>query len=261
MRIQSVIFGFLLLFISVSCENYNKVLKSTDVDYKLEKAKEYYNTGDYYKAKELFSQLIELYRNDPKLEDIYYFYCYCFYAQDEYQQAAYNFKNFTTYFPNSERVDECQYQIAESYEQISPKTSLDQNFTEKAIQSYNLYLKKFPKGEYRDQTIDAIDRLQLKLETKAFNSAKLYFNTENYKSAVVSFSYVNETFPNSSVSDEAAYFEALSWVRYAEKSVLNSQQQRFESAAKAITDYKKEYPEGLFLSEIQDLEKRIKDKL
>ena len=66
-----------LLFILSSCSKYQKVLKSTDLGFKYDKAVEYYDTGEYYRAEALFGELIGLYRGTGKAEEIYYYYAYC----------------------------------------------------------------------------------------------------------------------------------------------------------------------------------------
>jgi len=45
-----------------SCGDYNKVLKSTDPAYKLERAIQYYDQGNYSKAYPLFDELMASYR-------------------------------------------------------------------------------------------------------------------------------------------------------------------------------------------------------
>ena len=46
MKFKAIIFLIILVLVS-SCGEYGKVLKSTDYDLKKEKAKEYYNKGEY----------------------------------------------------------------------------------------------------------------------------------------------------------------------------------------------------------------------
>ena len=49
-----------LVLLLASCNTYNKVLKSTDYEYKYEAAKEYYMAGKYSKAVVILDELIPL---------------------------------------------------------------------------------------------------------------------------------------------------------------------------------------------------------
>lgn len=62
------IFILLLLasLVMASCSNHQKILKSTDNEAKYEKAMEYYEKGDYYRALQVFEQLMPIYRGTAK---------------------------------------------------------------------------------------------------------------------------------------------------------------------------------------------------
>ena len=51
-----VVFALLLS----SCGNYNKIVKSTDYEFKYKKAVEYYEDGEYVKAGTLFQYLVNI---------------------------------------------------------------------------------------------------------------------------------------------------------------------------------------------------------
>lgn len=55
---------FLLIFslVMVSCTDFNKVVKSTDYEYKYKKGIEYYEMGDYNHANTLFQDLVYVFR-------------------------------------------------------------------------------------------------------------------------------------------------------------------------------------------------------
>ena len=83
--------SFLLAF--ASCSEYNKVLKSTDMDLKYNKAIEYFGEEDYYKSLTLLEELISLTRGTQRAEDVYYYYAKSHYAVHDYYLGNYYLKN------------------------------------------------------------------------------------------------------------------------------------------------------------------------
>ena len=57
-----------------SCGEYQEVLKSKDLDFKLAKAVEYYDAKEYAKAFPIFDELITLYRGTDKAQEVYFYY-------------------------------------------------------------------------------------------------------------------------------------------------------------------------------------------
>ena len=76
-----------------SCGEYQEVLKSKDLDYKLSKAVEYYDAGEYNKAYPIFDELITLYRGTHKAQEVYFYYAHTLYKQRDYILAGYHLKN------------------------------------------------------------------------------------------------------------------------------------------------------------------------
>src|SRR5580658_10314991 len=93
--------GLFFLVLFTSCSDYQKVLKSTDMDYKYQMAKKYYAEKEYYRAQPLFDELINFYKGTKNVEDVYYYDAYSYFGEGEYIMAQYNFKNFVTTYPTS----------------------------------------------------------------------------------------------------------------------------------------------------------------
>ena len=71
---QLYIFVLASALVFASCSDYNKVLKSTDIEFKYSKAVEYYDSMEYFKSMPLFEELIGLTRGTQRSEDVYYYY-------------------------------------------------------------------------------------------------------------------------------------------------------------------------------------------
>ena len=78
----------------VSCNDFNRLIKSTDNEMKYEVAMDYFDRGDYNHALQLFDLLQASFRNTPRGEAITYRSAQCYYNQADYEIAAYYFSKF-----------------------------------------------------------------------------------------------------------------------------------------------------------------------
>jgi outer membrane protein assembly factor BamD len=137
------IFGLGLVVLAVflsSCGNFNKIVKSTDYEFKYKKAVEYYEAGEYTKAGTLFQELVNIYRGTSRADKIYYYYAKSMIGQKDYLMAGHYFKTLIKEFPGSEYVEEAQYMTGYCAYLISPKARLDQSITQEAIDDLQLYI-------------------------------------------------------------------------------------------------------------------------
>ena len=74
-----------------SCGEYNKLLKSTDYEYKYEAAKAYYAKGQYTRSITLLNELIAILKGTDKAEESLYMLGMSYYNQQDYQTAAQTF--------------------------------------------------------------------------------------------------------------------------------------------------------------------------
>ena len=78
----------------------------------------------------------------------------------------------------------------------SPHDSLDQSSTNDAIKELQFYANIYPKSDSVPICNKLIDELRFKLEKKEFEISKLYFKTQEYRAAVVSFKNTIKDYPN-----------------------------------------------------------------
>lgn len=240
---------FLLLFLAAGCDNYNKVLKSSDVELKLTKAKEYYNKGNYYKAIPLLDELISIYRGREELQEVYLIYCYAHYGQGDYMVSAYNFKNYYSFYPASPEAEEALFMVAKSYYNISPTAELDQTNTLKAIESIQLYVSTFPGGKNVTEAFAMMNALQMKLEEKEILAARQYLDMQSYQAAAIAFENILEDYPASSAAEEIQFLVVKSYYLFAKNSIVNKQAERYEKVIKAYNDLLNKFPESDYLKE------------
>lgn len=258
MRHLVFVFSLLGIFALGACGEYQKVVESTDTTYQLEKAIEYYEAEEYDKAQPLFDKLLKVYRGTQKAATVYYYYAETNFAMESYILAAYHYSNFAKTFPEHEKTPEAYYKVGLSYYRQSPRPSLDQAYTHKAIDALQLYANLYP-GEGRLQEVnELIEDLRAKLERKVYERAKLYFNMENFQAAVSAFNNVMDQFPDTQYRENAMYFRTLSAYKLAEGSIPSKQRQRFIEARTSLREFKSIFQQSEYLKELNPLEDKIK---
>lgn len=254
---KGVIYLLFIALVTSSCTGYQKLLKSTDNEHKYEKAVEYYQKGDYYRAEQLFDQLLPVFRGTEKAEMIYYYTSYAYYEQKQYLLASYYFKRFSKNFPRSQYAEECSFMSAYCKYLDSPKASLDQTNTYEAINELQLFTNLYPESERVEECNRLIDELRDKLELKAFNIANLYYKMEEYKAAITSYENILEDFPGTEYREEILMNIFKSYYYYANNSVASKQEERFAEAMDAYDVFVTAYPESRYIKNVNNLRDNI----
>ncbi|MGE4587176.1 MAG: outer membrane protein assembly factor BamD [Mangrovibacterium sp.] len=236
----------LFLFVSTACSDFNKVVKSTDYEYKYNKAVEYFQSGDYSRAITLLAELVTIYRGTSRADDVYFYYAKSYFEQDDYLIAGHWFGTLVREFPKSEFVEECQYMIGYCYYKESPKPRLDQQVTQKAIDALQLYINLYPASERVEAANKLIIELRDKLVYKAFLTGKLYYDMGNYKAAVVALNNSLQSFPDTKYREELTFMLLDAKYNLAIYSVEEKKEQRLSEALDEYFSFVDEFPDSKY---------------
>lgn len=247
-----------IAFIIASCTGYQKVVKNGTPEEKLEAAKKYYNKKDYARAEPLFDELMTLYFGKPEREDVFFYLAYTHYGQGHFYTAGYRFMEFTKTYPTSANKEEayymsavCEYHNALSYE-------LDQHNTELAISRLQAFINLYPNSEYIEDCNKKIDELRLRILTKVYHAAKLYYQLEQYKPAIVACENAIKDYPDIVHRDELMYLIVESSYLYAFNSVTSEQLERYKAAKKSADEFLSEFKEdNPYHEKVTDLKNKI----
>lgn len=240
--------GFLLvLFLMSSCGEYQKLLKSGDNQLMYKKAVEYYNSGDYTRASNLFDVIRVVFTGTSKAQSIAYYRAFCSYNQKDYEVAAELFKQFVRVHPESSYVEECLYMIGYCNFLASPKPRLDQTSTENAIKDFQLYLSRYPNSSRKEQINEYMDIMRDKLSYKDYLSAKNYYLRERYKAAVVSLENCLKDYPGSKYREEIMYMLFNSKYEMAVNSIEEKKYERYNAAKEEYYYFVDEYPNSQYI--------------
>lgn len=249
---RKYLFAFLVLTLLSACSGYEQVLKSNDVNYKLKKANEYYDSKKYMQANALYESLIPVMKNTRNYEPLYYRYAFTFYNMKDYISASYHFKNFVDFFPTSKDAEECEFLHAFCLYKDAPAPSLDQTYTIKAVGALQAFINTYPTSKYAKQANTIIEDCRKKLETKDASAAKLYYNIGQYKASGVAYKMVNRNYPESTNGDYYQLMIIKSWYNYAKQSIASKQEERYATAIDAYNEFVANYPNSTHMNEAKE---------
>lgn len=253
LRLRNLLYLFIAVVLFSSCGGFEKIRKSSDVNYKLTKANEYFEKKDYVHANTLYKELMPIMKSTRNYEALFYKYAYTFYYLKDYVEASYYFKNFTELFPVSKDAEECEYMSAVCLFKYAPKYSLDQTNTVKALESMQSYVNRYPGSKRLSEANTYIAESQKKLEVKQADAAKLYYNISQYKAASVAYKSVLHNYPESPNGDLYTFMVMKSMYKYAKASVPAKQEERFATAISTYRELKDTYPQSKYIAEADKL--------
>ena len=245
----------------VSCSDYQKVLKDEEVAPKYKMAEELYKEGSYKKALRLFEQIVPKYRGKPQAERVMYYYADTYYQLKDFYLAGYQFERFVKSFPQSEKREEAAYKAAKSYYEISPRYSLDQTDTDKALEKLQDFINTYPESEKLDEANVLVTELRTKKEKKAYNIAKQYHHREDYKVAIKTFDNYLVDYPGSAYREHVLFYKMESQYLLAIGSYANLVKDRLITAREYYQNYSKYYTSGEFAEEANTIKEDINSRL
>ncbi|MFD2594234.1 outer membrane protein assembly factor BamD [Sphingobacterium griseoflavum] len=256
-RIVSIIACAVFVLLATGCKSrFEKLRASNNIAMKYEEAVKYYEKKKFSKALVLFDDLMGKYRGQAEAEDLYYYTAYTNYRLRDYTSARFHFKNFATTYPNSARAEECRFMSAYCFYQDSPRYSLDQENTRKAIDELQLFINLYPEGEKAKEAGELIQNLRDKLEQKAYANAKLYFDMgqpDDYRAAVIAFESMLREYPDTRYAEEIEFLIVKSQYLFAQNSMPYRQEARYNEAIDYYQAFVEHYPQSKFKHDADQL--------
>jgi len=261
-RLISAVFFLALFLLGSSCKTkFEKVRISNDADLVLKEAHAYFEAKDFYKAQTLYELAIPAYRGKVEAEDIFFNYAYTHYHVKQYMLSAHYFKNFAQTFGNSPKKEEADYMSAYSHYQLSPAHNLDQTNSDKAIEAFQLFMNTYPKSDRVAECNKLIVGIRAKMEDKAFEEGKLYFDLKRYNSATTSLANMLKDFPETDKAAEVRYLIAKASFLLADNSVYLKKEERFTETVARCNEFLKKHSRTEFKKEVSSFLKDSRKEL
>ena len=96
-----------------------------------------------------------------------------------------------------------QFKLAECYYNMSPRASLDQQYSEKSIRAYQNFIDDFPTNKHRPDAEKKVIKLRDRLSKKKYLSAEIYRKMRKYRAALIYYDEVLGSYYDSVWADDA----------------------------------------------------------
>lgn len=251
----------IILTVSFSCSDYNKVLKSEDYNRKFELANSYFDNEKYMQSIALYEQVYQRFPKQSEGEVSYFRIGKAYYLSDDYYMGGYFLGQFVARFPYSSKVEEATFLSAMCSVNQSPAYSLDQTDTEVAINSLQQFVDRFPNSELVDSTNKIMDRLRFKLETKDFEDVKLYSRTMNYRAAVTASEIFIGDYPVSKFKEEAGYILVQNSYLLTKNSIDSKKLERTAQTLERYRTFVTEFPTSKYVKTLKSVKDEMEKQL
>lgn len=249
MKHLNIVILLCLSALMCSCGEYNKVLKSSDYNYKYDYAKRAFEQKRYAQAFTILTDLVPIFKGTDKAEESLYLLAMSYYENKDYLNSGSYFKQYYTNYPKGQYAELARYYCGYGYYLDSPESQLDQTMTVKAIEELQAFLDYFPKSDKVSIAQNAIFELQDKLVFKELENAQLYYNLgtymgNNYESAVIVAKNAIKDYPYSKYKEKLEMLILRARFKEAELSVDEKKQDRFRVVIDEYYAFINDYPDS-----------------
>ena len=265
---KNILLTLLAALLLSSCGEYNKLLKSTDYEYKYEAAKNYFAKGQYNRAATLLNELIAILKGTDKAEESLYMLGMSYYNQKDYQTAAQTFIQYYNVYPRGTFTELARFHAGKALYLDTPEPRLDQSGTYSAIQQLQMFMEYFPTSSRRQDAQQMIFDLQDKLVMKDYLAAKLYYDLgsytgnstysttgNNYLSCIVTAQNALKDYPYTKMREDLSILVLRAKYDMAKASVEEKKEERMRETIDEYYSFKNEFPDSKYTKEVESIYK------
>ena len=254
-----------------SCGEYNKVLKSTDYEYKYEAAKSYFGKGQNTKAAAILEELITILKGTDKAEESLYMLGMTYYNQGDFITASHYFSTYYNTYPRGTYTEQARFYSGKALFLDTPEPRLDQTSTYKAIQELQMFMEYSPASSRHQEAQQMIFDLQDKLVMKDYMAARLYYDLgsytgnssysttgNNYLACIVTAQNALKDYPYTKMREDISILLLRAKYDMAKESVEEKKEERMRDAIDEYYAFKNEFPESKYMKEVENIYKDAK---
>jgi outer membrane protein assembly factor BamD len=256
MKIRTIILCSVAAMMTGCAGEFNRVIKSSDYDYRYEYAKQCFAEGKFGRAEILLQDLITLKKGTDEAEEALYMLAMSQYMNHDFESAAATFRKYFSSYPKGFYAEQAMFYVGQSLYESAPEPRLDQTPTIGAINAYQQFLDFYPNSQLRERAQDRLFELQDKLVMTELLSAQLYYNLggyfgninsnseSNYSSSIIVAQNALKTYPYSNHREEFSLLIMKSKFELAENSSADRKLERYQDAEDECYGFLNEYPES-----------------
>ncbi len=231
------------------CSSSKSSIDTDDRHKAFEIAKQKFDRKDYVDAIEDLSLLKIRFQGTDISDKVQFYIAESYFYQKEYFLAEFEYKLFMRDNSSSPLYPEARYKLGMTYYYLSPKYSLDQEYTKKAITEFLGYIEQFPSDKNVFDAEKKLKELRNKLAYREYVIAENYLNNGYNRAASIYFQNIYDIYLESDWADDAM-------VGHAE-ALINGK--KYEDAKKVLEKFYKLFPKSELKSKADKLTLKIKE--
>ncbi len=243
------------------CTEYQRILKSNDVEAKLAFARKAFDEKRYVQASTVLSDIAMQLRATDQAEEALYLLALSYYENKDYLNSGVCFKQYYQRYPRGKYTELARFYSGYGYYLESPDPQLDQSDTMKAIEELQGFIDYFPRSDRVNIAQNAIFELQDKLTLKQLQNAQLYYNLgyfmahNNYESARIVAENAIKNYPYSRYKEDLEMLILKSRYQEAKASIVERKAERFREVLDEYYSFVNNYPDSPLRNEADRIAK------
>lgn len=210
-------------------------------------AKSRYDKRDYLDAIEDFNLIKLKFSGSNIIDKAVYYLGMSYFKEEEFILAIYEFETVVKNYPTSPLSEDSRYMLAMCYFRLSPEYYLDQTYTGYALREFQNFIELYPSSKYKSDIEKRMKQLKNKLAYKTLKNAEMYYNLDNYKSAIVYYNFVLEDYFETDYADDALYGKIQTLIK----------KKSYDEARKEIERFEKRFPGSEYKSRVFTLKSNL----
>ncbi len=244
-------FGISILLLSIGGCSSEEVTKQMTAEQHYQMGMKDFHEENYLDAIEEF-KIVGLQYQGTRVADAAQFYMgECHFFREEYILAAYEYDLLIRTMPSSPYVSRARFQVATCYYKMSPKSSLDQDYSKKALDEYQAYIDYFPNDTLVHAAETRINELNTKAAKKEYENGVTYMYMEYYRAAAYYFDLVLEKYHDTPYAEPAQLKKA--------EAMMN--RKKYPEAQNELNKFFVKYSHSDLLADAEKLKIELKSRI
>lgn len=247
----------LLLLVS-SCGEYNKALKSKDVDYRFDFAKRAFDSRKFAQAATVLETIYTPLRGTANGEEALFLLAMSHFENKDYDNSGLYFKTYYSRYPKGKYAELARFYSGYGYYLDSPDPQLDQSQTVKAVEELQGFLDYYPKSDRVTIAQNAIFEMQDKLTLKELQNAQLYYNLgnftgNNYEAAIITAQNALKSYPYTKYREDFELLILKARYQEARLSVEEKMSDRYNDVIDEYYSFVNNFPDSKHKKEADNI--------
>jgi outer membrane protein assembly factor BamD len=207
MKLQTLLIlcVLVLVFLIAGCGK-DSLRANLPVEERMKYALELFDKGDFLDAKNQFKIITLSHSGNVNADKAQFYLGECHYNVKEYILSANEYERMIKIYPNSKFVDDAKFKIGLSYYKLSPKYSLDQEYTLLSIKEFQEFLEDYPASDLFSDVEAKLGESRDKLAKKLYSAADQYRRIGLYSAGVIYFTMVLERYYDSQYAANSQFY-------------------------------------------------------